>query len=204
MQRLSSKQDKILQFVTEFQAEYNFPPSTREICSHFGFASPRAAIDHLKALERKGYIQIHSGKSRGITLLKPYPTSMKGIPILGRIAAGLPVLAVENIEDTLPIERHFFGEEECFAIWVYGDSMTGAHIEDGDCVIVRVREKAQNGDIVAALIDDEVTLKYFYQKTDSTIELRPANPRYRPIIIEPDESKSFRILGVMAGLVRKL
>lgn len=204
MQRLSSKQDKILQFVTEFQAEYNFPPSTREICSHFGFASPRAAIDHLKALERKGYIQIHSGKSRGITLLKPHPASTRGIPILGRIAAGLPVLAVENIEDTLPVERHFFGEEECFAIWVYGDSMTGAHIEDGDCVIVRVREKAENGDIVAALIDDEVTLKYFYQKKDGTIELRPANPQYRPIIINPDESRPFRILGVMAGLVRKI
>jgi len=204
MQGLSPRQDKILQFITEFQAEYNFPPSTREICAHFGFASPKAAIDHLKALEKKGYLQIHSGKSRGITMLKPHPASMKGIPILGRIAAGLPVLAVENIEDTLPVERHFFGEEECFAIWVYGDSMTGAHIEDGDCVIVRVREKAENGDVVAALIDDEVTLKYFYQKKDKTIELRPANLKYRPIIIKPDESGSFRILGVMAGLVRKI
>ncbi|MEW6327936.1 MAG: transcriptional repressor LexA [Thermodesulfobacteriota bacterium] len=204
MQILSPKQDKILLFITGFQAEYNFPPSVREICAHFGFTSPKAAIDHLKALGRKGYLQIHGGKSRGITLVKPHPAVMKGIPILGRIAAGLPVLAVENIEDTLPVERHFFGDEECFAIWVYGDSMIGAHIEDGDCVIVRVREKAQNGDIVAALIDDEVTLKYFYEKKDKTIELRPANPRYKPIIIKPDESKPFRILGVMAGLVRKI
>ncbi len=204
MDNLSPKQDKILRFITEFQAEYNFPPSTREICSHFGFSSPKAAIDHLKALDRKGYLQIHSGISRGITLLRPHPSSTKGIPILGRIAAGLPILAVENVEDTLPIERHFFGEEECFAIWVEGDSMTGAHIEHGDCVIVRVREKAQNGDIIAALIDDEVTLKYFYQKNNGGIELRPANPRYKPIILKPGDPVSFRILGVMAGLIRKI
>ncbi len=203
MQGLSSRQDEILRFITEFQSEYNFPPSTREICSHFGFTSPRAAIDHLKALERKGYLQIHSGKSRGITLLKPHSASMKGIPIVGRIAAGLPVLAMENIEDTLPVERHFFGEEECFAIWVEGDSMIGAHIEDGDCVIVRIREEAENGNIVAALIDNEVTLKYFYQN-NGEIELRPANPKYRPIIIKPDEAQPFHILGVMVGLVRKL
>lgn len=202
MQALSPKQDKILQFITEFQARYDFPPSTREICSHFGFTSPRAAIDHLKALEKKGYLQIHSGKSRGITLLKPH-SAAKGIPILGKIAAGLPVLAVENIEDNLPVEKHFFGEEECFAIWVEGDSMINAHIEDGDCVIVRVSEKAENGDIVAALIDNEVTLKYFYQK-NRDVELRPANPKYRPIVIGPDQAQDFRILGVMTGLVRKM
>jgi len=172
------------------------------LCDYFGFKSLNTAHFHLRSLEKKGYIQVHPGKGRGITLPGARPLSEKQIPVVGRVAAGMPILAVENIEEFLGIDRRFFGAEECFAVQVKGDSMVDAHIQDGDYVVIKIQDQAQNGDIVAALIEDDVTLKYFY-RTRKQIRLKSANPRYPMLIFKKGDPRSFRILGVMAGLVRK-
>ncbi|MCK4389891.1 MAG: transcriptional repressor LexA [Desulfobacterales bacterium] len=202
MEALSSKQAQVLKFLIDFNAENGFPPTIRELCDYFGFKSLNTAHFHLRSLEKKGYIQVHPGKGRGITLPGARPLSERQIPVVGRVAAGMPILAVENIEEFLGIDRRFFGAEECFAVQVKGDSMVDAHIQDEDYVIIKIQDQAQNGDIVAALIEDDVTLKYFY-RTRKQIRLKSANPGYPMLIFKKGDPRSFRILGVMAGLVRK-
>ncbi len=202
MENLSSKQEQVLKFLVDFNENNGFPPTIRELCNHFGYKSLNTAHFHLRALEKKGYIQIHPGKGRGITLPGARPLSEKQIPVVGRIAAGMPILALENIEEFLGIDKRFFGAEEGFAVQVRGNSMVDAHIQDGDYVIIKVQNQAQNGDIVAALIDDEVTLKYFYRRKNQ-VRLQAANPSHPPMVFKKGDERSFRILGIMAGLVRR-
>ena len=202
MEGLSSKQSRVLKFLIDFNAEHGFPPTIRELCNYFGFKSLNTAHFHLRSLEKKGYIQVHPGKGRGITLPGARPLSEGQIPVVGRVAAGMPILALENIEEFLGINRRFFGAEACFAVQVKGDSMVDAHIQDGDYVIIKIQDQAEKGDIVAALIDDEVTMKYFY-RTKNQVRLESANPKYPPMIFKKGDIRSFRILGVMVGLVRK-
>jgi repressor LexA len=202
MEGLSSKQGQVLKFLVDFNEDHGFPPTIRELCAYFGFKSLNTAHFHLRALEKKGYIQIHPGKGRGITLPGARPLSERQIPVVGRIAAGTPILALENIEDSLGIDRRFFGAEKSFAVQVKGDSMVEAHIQDGDYVIMKVQDQAESGDIVAALIDDEVTLKYFFRRQNQ-VSLESANPKYSPIIFKKRDVRSLRILGVMVGLIRK-
>jgi len=202
MESLSSKQGQVLQFLMDFNEQQGFPPTIRELCAYFGFKSLNTAHFHLRALEKKGYIQIHPGKGRGITLPGARPLSARQIPVVGRIAAGAPILAIENIEDALGIDKGFFGSEESFAVQVKGDSMVDAHIQDKDYVIMKVQDQAESGDIVAALIDDEVTLKYFFREKNQ-VRLESANPKYGPIIFKKRDARSLRILGVMVGLIRK-
>ncbi|MBW1999483.1 MAG: transcriptional repressor LexA [Deltaproteobacteria bacterium] len=200
MKTLSCKQEEILKFLIDFNSEHGFPPTVRELCDFFGFKSLNTGHFHLRSLEKKGYIQIHSGKGRGITLTRAFRLPERGIPVVGRIAAGTPILAVENIEEYL--DMSLFRAEDCFAVQVRGDSMIDAHIQDGDYVIIKIQEQAQNGDIVAALIDDEVTLKYFY-RNNNEVRLEAANSKYPPLIFREGDPRNFRILGVMVGLVRK-
>ena len=202
MEDLSRKQEQVLKFLIDFNVKHGFPPTIREVCHYFGFKSLNTAHFHLRSLEKKGRIQIHPGKGRGITLLGARPLSERQIPVVGRVAAGMPIVALENIEEFLGIDKQFFGTEACFAVQVKGDSMVDAHIQDGDYVIIKIQDQAQNGNIVAALIEDEVTLKYFY-RTRNQVRLEPANPRYVPLIFKKGDHTSFRILGVMAGLIRK-
>ena len=202
MENLSDKQEQVLKFLIDFNAEHGFPPTIRELCDYFGFKSLNTAHFHLRSLEKKGQIQVHPGKGRGITLPGARPLSERQIPVVGRVAAGVPILALENIEEFLGMDKRFFGAESCFAVQVKGDSMVDAHIQDGDYVIIKIQAQAQNGNIVAALIEDEVTLKYFY-RTRNQIRLEPANPKYAALIFKKGDHKSFRILGVMAGLIRK-
>jgi repressor LexA len=202
MEDLSSKQGQVLTFLIDFNEKNGFPPTIRELCDHFGFRSLNTAHFHLRSLEKKGYIQIHPGKGRGITLPGARPLSERQIPVVGRIAAGAPILALENIEDFLGIDKGFFGAETNFAVQVRGDSMVDAHIQDGDYVIIKLQHQAESGDIVAALIDDEVTLKYFY-RTKTQVRLESANPKYPSLVFRKEDVRSLRILGVMVGLVRR-
>ncbi|MGD8564015.1 MAG: transcriptional repressor LexA [Desulfarculaceae bacterium] len=194
---LTRRQGQVLEFITQYQAEHGFPPTVREVAAHFGFRSPRAAHDHIKALEKKGCLRPASGRPRALGLIKP----ASGIPLLGKIAAGQPLLAVEEADEVLGLEPSFFGSGRFFALRVRGDSMIEDHIAEGDLVIIRAQETAQPGEVVAVLLEDEVTLKHFHPHKGG-VELRAANPKVASIIISSDQSPP-RILGVMVGLVRK-
>lgn len=192
---LTPRQAQVLEFINDYLEEHGYPPTVREVAANFGFRSPRAAHDHMKALQKKGFLRSTPGKPRTLEVLTP-----KGIPLLGRIAAGEPMLAVEDADDVLGLDPGFFGSGKFFALKVRGESMVEDHIQEGDMVILRAQEQAQPGEVVAVLLDDEVTLKHFYPGKKE-IELRPANAAMQSIRVKPDRAP--QILGVMKGLVRK-
>jgi len=192
---LTKRQKQVLDFIYEYADEFGYPPTIRQIGRNFGIKSPNGVADHLRALERKGEIRLRANTARGIELLNP---PEKGIPLVGRIAAGEPILAAENIEDRLALERMFPVDGKCFALRVKGDSMTGDGIYNGDILVVRPQQTAGNGDIVVAIVDDEATVKRFY-KEKNRIRLQPSNPRYSPIY-----GKEIEIRGKIIGVIRQL
>jgi len=198
MKKLTKHQSRILEFLLKHHELYGFPPTVSEIAAEFDLRSPRTVRDYLLTLQHKGYIKLHTGKKRGIEILKGHQA---GIPVVGRIAAGTPIIATENAEDILEVQPGFFTTAPSFAVRVRGDSMIGAGIMDGDYVIFRQQNAADNGQIVAALIDDEVTIKR-YKTTNSEILLLPENTAYDPIVLSGTDPPT--ILGVMVGLLRKL
>ncbi len=201
--KLTDRQQEILAFIEDYVQRHGVPPSIRDIGQKFKIY-PRAAHDHLRALERKGVIKRTPLKSRGVQLARKSRTAHQvpghTIPIVGPIAAGTPILAVENIEGGLVVDTNLFKGNEHFAVEVKGDSMIDDHILEGDYVILRKQSIAERGDVVAVLVDDEVTLKRFYPK-GREIELRPANNRLQSLSFAAD---AVRILGKMVGLVRKV
>ena len=194
MDPLTERQAEILRFIRDEIQARGCPPTVREIARRFGFASPHAVTDHLNTLTRKGYI-LRAGRhtARGIRLAGGVPT---GIPLVGRVAAGTPLEAVENVEGHLDIPGHF-GSGELFAVRVQGDSMRDAGIHDGDFVAVaRSSGDPQNGQIVVARIDDEATVKTF-ERRNGRIRLLPANPDYTPIDVDADLVIEGRVVGVI-------
>lgn len=194
---LTERQAQVLEFINSFLNQQGYPPTVREVAARFGFRSPRAAHDHMKALQRKGYLRSVPGLPRALNVVGP----PKGIPVLGRIAAGQPMLAVEDADEFLDLDPAFFGSGRFFALSVRGDSMVGDHIQEGDLVILRSQPEAPAGEVVAVLLEDEVTLKHFHPLPDG-VELRATNPAVKTIKVSPEES--LRILGVMVGLVRRV
>ncbi len=201
--RLTQRQQEVLTFIRMFSQRHGVPPTVREIGGRF-HVTPRAAFDHLRALERKGYLRRRttSGRTSRALTLAERPTAAREIPILGRIAAGMPLQSEENREGTLPLAADWFGgrPDELFSLRVRGDSMVNAHIVDGDVVVVRRQEHAQPGDIVVALVDGEATVKRFAQDGQAVV-LKPEHPTLPPIVVRPDEHE-VRILGKVVGLVR--
>lgn len=194
---LTNRQREILEFILASVQDRGNAPTVREIAAAFHFASPRAASDHLQSLENKGYIRRHKGCSRGIELLIPN----RGIPIIGQVAAGSPISAIENWEGDLAVETHF-GAGELFAVRVKGDSMRDAGILEGDCVIVKRQPHIEQGMIGVAYINGEATVKRLYRMADG-FKLEPANPSYAPLLITSD-MPDFQIAGPVVGLIRKL
>lgn len=192
MARTSDKQEKILEFLNRYIEENGYPPAVREICAAVGLKSTATVSYHLGELKRQGRIQTESGKSRTISLASP-PTRSNQIPIVGLVTAGLPILAQENWEGTIPWD----GEPNCFALRVRGDSMVGAGILSGDLVVVRPQSDAVNGEIVVALLGDEATVKRFH-RDDSGVWLLPENPAYQPI-----DGREAQILGKVKALYRE-
>ena len=192
MARTSDKQEKILEFLNRYIEENGYPPAVREICAAVGVKSTATVSYHLGELKRQGRIQTESGKSRTISLTSPPPRGNQ-IPIVGLVTAGLPILAQENWEGTIPWE----GEPNCFALRVRGDSMVGAGILSGDLVVVRPQSDAVNGEIVVALLGDEATVKRFH-RDDSGVWLLPENPAYQPI-----DGREAQILGKVKALYRE-
>lgn len=212
---LNKREKSILRFIEKQVKSNGYPPSVREIGKAVGLSSTATVHTYLTSLAKKGYIKKESQKGRTLKLLKGglaevqkqeqeenksvYTNrEMVEVPIVGKVAAGLPLLAVENVVDTFPIPLDFVGNSETFMLVVRGESMIEAGILDGDYILVKKQETASNGEMVVALIEDEATVKTFYRE-ENYIRLQPENSTMDPIIV-PD----CKILGKVAGVFRKL
>jgi len=203
MKELTARQREILAFIRTFTERDGVPPTVREIGERFR-VTPRAAFDHLRALERKGALQRRRTAKRTsrALILADRGAAVREIPVLGRIAAGLPLLAEENREGSVPILADWLAGkgEELFALRVRGDSMVNAHIVEGDLVLVRRQETAEAGEIVVALLDTEATVKRFARQ-GKAIVLKPEHPTMAPIVVKPGR-RDVKILGKVIGLLR--
>jgi repressor LexA len=202
---LTERQQAILDFINQYVEDNGFPPSVREIGRHFGIY-PATVQDHISALERKGSLQKKRFQSRTLSVspASRRPSSRlsdaAAIPVVGNVAAGAPLLAQENIENMIQLPKDW-APAGAFLLKVQGNSMEGAHILDGDYVLVHPQQSAANGEIVVALIGDEATVKRFY-RGDNGITLKAENPNYEPIEIERSEAESFRLVGRVMGVLR--
>lgn len=207
---LTSRQEEILEYIKKYSKENKIPPTVREIGNHFEISSTNGVRSILAALIKKGYISRSPRLSRGIEIIgsnddenkELAPSNTIEIPIVGRVAAGTPILAVQNLEGTVTIDRDFLAcRTDVFALRVKGDSMINAGIFDGDLIFARQQKTADRGEIIVAQVDNEATVKYYHPNADH-VELRPANPSYRPIIVKKD--KDFAIAGRVIGVMRKI
>ncbi len=208
---LTARQREVLDFIRHFMMQAGYPPTVREIGAHFGFV-PRSVFDHLKALERKGVLRRVASKSRSLQLLEapsssPLPVGgrtlslFRELPILGRVAAGQPLLSEQNVEGSFAISREWVNGDEAFLLKVQGESMINAHILPGDYALVRRQATAENGDIVVALVNDEATIKRVFFKKDLVV-LQPEHPTMSPIQVKKGE-KHFQIIGKVVGILRR-
>ncbi len=199
---LTKRQREILTYLMESKQERGYPPSVREIGAALGLTSSSTVHSHLAALEKKGFIHRDPSKPRAIEILKDGasqpPKRVVNVPVLGHIAAGQPILAEEHIEDVFPLPSDFVREDASFILRVRGDSMIEAGIHDGDYLVVRQQPTANNGEIVAALLGDEATVKRFYRERDH-IRLQPENRTMTPIV-----TRDVTILGKAIALLRRL
>ncbi|MHC4885858.1 MAG: transcriptional repressor LexA [Planctomycetota bacterium] len=202
MKALTEKQSEILDFLVECIRDEHYTPTVREIADHFGIKSTNAVRNHLDAIERKGYLSRKPGASRSIELSDETLGEPGGVPIVGRVAAGLPITAAENLDGYLSFDNLFAQSDNLYALRVHGDSMIDAGIWDGDFVIVRQQPTVDEGEIAVAIVDEEATVKKI-RRQGKIIELIPANESYRPIEVDPDTTP-FRIGGKVVGIHRTL
>lgn len=199
MYNLTSRQEQVLQLIKSYAEETGYPPTRAEIARILGYKSPNAAEEHIKALARKGAIEIIPGASRGIRVVEV----QEGLPIVGRVAAGNPILAEEHIEDYCQIPANFFSPNADYLLRVNGMSMKDAGILDGDLLAVHRTDQARNGQIVVARIGNEVTVKRFKRGVGrSSIELWPENPDFDVIMVDLKEDE-FSIEGLSVGVIRR-
>ena len=202
---LHPKQQKILRVIEEAVQQQGYPPTVREIGAAVGLSSPASVQGHLAALERMGYIRRKSAKQRALELVRDKRSlsadasgSPRSVRLVGRVAAGTPILAEENVEDHIELPEFMGDQADSFALRVTGMSMVGAGILDGDIVVVRQQRHAQDGDIVVAMLDDEATVKRFFREADR-VRLQPENDQMEPIYATDP-----RIVGKVTGVLRKL
>ena len=217
MQGLTARQEQTLDFIRKSIEERGYPPTLREIGEYMGIRSTNGVNDHLRALERKGYLRREDMKSRALKLVSgmgtpaaapaPKPADdddLIEVRILGRVAAGLPLLAEENVIDTVRVDRMLVrGGREVFGLRVTGDSMIEAGIMSGDYIFVKKQSTAERGDIVVALIGDEATVKHFFPERDY-VRFQPANSQMAPILVRASDFKSTMLLGKVVGVYRRL
>jgi len=198
--KLTEKQKEFLGFVSEYIRDWSRPPSFEEIRSHFGFNSYNTVTTYLKTLERKGYVRLPDRKNlkRSIEVISPVETRRFEFPLLGRVAAGKPIEAVETV-DAIEVPPSMIGQGDHFVLLVKGDSMQEDGILDGDFIIVRKQPAAENGETVVALINNEATVKKYYQRDDS-VELRPAHSGMAPILLHRGD---LQIQGKVVGVMRQ-
>ena len=200
MNRLTGRQEQILNYIREYLAETGFPPTRSEIAQEMGFKSPNAAEEHLRALARKGAIEILPGTSRGIRL----PISEQlGLPIVGQVAAGSPILAEESIDDYCDVPRDLFSPRADYLLAVKGTSMIDVGIYEDDLLAVHKTDQARNGDIVVARVDDEVTVKRLEtSRSKQKVTLIAENPDFDPIVVDLRD-RAFAIEGISVGIIRR-
>jgi repressor LexA len=199
MDDLTPRQAEILALIQEYIYDEGYPPTRMEIADAFGFRSPNAAEEHLRALERKGYIELLQGSSRGIRVLEG-EAEPEGLPVVGRVAAGEPILAQEHVEDHYPVDPALFHPRAHYLLRVRGMSMKDIGIMDGDLLAVHRTRTAQNGQIVVARLDDEVTVKRF-RRRGSIVYLMPENEDFEPIRVDLRQ-QSLDIEGLGVGILR--
>ncbi|HJD36432.1 MULTISPECIES: transcriptional repressor LexA [unclassified Blautia] len=201
--KISKKQSEILEYIKNEILNRGFPPSVREICEAVNLKSTSSVHSHLETLEKNGYIRRDPTKPRAIEIVDDNFNLVRretvNVPIIGKVAAGQPLLAVENVEGYFPIPSEYMPNNKTFMLVVQGDSMVNAGIFNGDYVVVEQQPTAENGQKVVALVDDSATVKTFY-KEDGYIRLQPENDAMEPIIVEPDQT--FQILGRVIGVFR--
>jgi repressor LexA len=205
MKEITTQQQRVLDCIQVYLNKTGFPPTRADICKELGFKSPNSAETHLRALEKKGFISIESGTSRGISIIGSSSSNAEiqdEYPVIGLVAAGSPTLATENIENKINCPNNFFDSQFDYFLKVKGLSMKDAGIMEDDLVAVKKTSEIKNGDIVIARIDDEVTIKYFKRKSEKVIELEAANEDYKNIIVDL-EVEDFAIEGKSVGLLRK-
>lgn len=199
MTKLTVRQQQVLDIIKDQIDQSGYPPTRAEIATLLGFKSANAAEEHIKALARKGAIEVIEGASRGIRL----PNHERGIPLVGRVAAGNPILAQEHIEEFCQIPDSFFNPKADFLLTVHGMSMQNAGILDGDLIAVHKTEQVRNNDIIVARIEDEVTVKRFRrERNNALVELLPENPDFKVIQVDLRD-KNFAIEGLCVGVIRR-
>jgi repressor LexA len=204
MKEITSQQQRVLDCIQIYINKTGFPPTRANICKELGFKSPNSAETHLRALEKKGFISIESGASRGISIInnQEHISNNNEYPVIGLVAAGSPTLAEENIERTINCPNSFFESSFDYFLKVKGLSMKDAGIMEDDLIAVKKTTDVRNGDIVVARLDDEVTVKFFKRKSPKIIELEPANEEFENITINLERDE-LHIEGKSIGLLRK-
>ncbi len=216
--KLTKRQKMVLNFIIDHIESEGYPPTIREIGDHLGIRSTNGVNDHLKALERKGYLERQDAKSRALKpLLSAEGESFEdlannvidyediyAIPVVGRIAAGLPISAIENVTETLHLGQGLIGRsDDVFSLVVKGDSMIEDGIHDGDYIFVKSQQSARDGEIVAAMVDGEATVKRIYRE-GNRVRLQPSNSSMDPIYVHAEEARETVIIGKVVGVFRKL
>ncbi len=205
MKKITSQQQRVLDCIQIYLNKTGFPPTRADICKELGFKSPNSAETHLRALEKKGFISIESGTSRGISIINndnKLTQADNEYPVIGLVAAGSPTLAQENIEQTINCPNKFFDSDFDYFLKVKGLSMKDVGIMEDDLIAVKKTNEVRNGDIVIARLEDEVTVKFFQRKSPKIVELEPANEDYENIVVDL-ECQDFHIEGKSVGLLRK-
>ena len=199
MEGLTPRQEQVLEFVRESVRSNGYPPTVREICAALHLSSPSTVHAHLANLERLGHLRRDPAKPRALDVVRD-ARPPRPLPLVGRVAAGAPILAEENIEDLVDVPRFLRRDDDDFVLRVQGDSMADAGILNGDFVVVHAQERAENGEIVIALVGDEATAKRFYRE-GRNVRLQPENDLYEPIIVD---AGSVQLVGKVVGVLRQL
>lgn len=199
MEGLTPRQQQVLEFIRESVRANGYPPTVREICAALNLSSPSTVHAHLANLERLGLIKRDPTKPRALDVVQDL-RPRRPLPLVGRVAAGQPILAEENIEELIDVPAFLRRDDDDFVLRVQGDSMADAGIFNGDFIVVHSQDQAQNGEIVVALVGDEATTKRFYNE-GRTVRLQPENELYEPIIVNADE---VQLVGRVVGVLRQL
>lgn len=203
---LTAEQQRVLSYILKYRDKTGFPPTARELAAGLGYKSANNARQHLRLIEQKGFIRLIPGKARGIEITADIAfeeyceEEQAGVPLIGSVAAGSPITAIENVEGYLTIDRTMFKGEGLFALRICGDSMTGIGVLHGDIVVIRKKTAAEQGEVVVVVIDGDATLKRFI-KENGQIKLRAENPNYEDIVLHAQSS--IQIAGKLVGVIRK-